>query len=182
MKMNGGRSEANPGGAIQSFLDSHLGQTVYLDTTMPRYAPINQEHLDDPKLRATTDRFENPVYIACWSRPVEEIPAHFDFGEKGFPLPLDQADISAGCASRIRFVQLKGDRTSPGMDIMHGDNKTLLQISSFFEVGKSQVDGKTLYTLTQQDVPFETVLLFDTHKRIKSRPIPELGLAVISEP
>jgi hypothetical protein len=167
--------EANPGGAIHKFLEKNDGQTVWLDTTILRYAPIDMSQIDDPVLRATTDRFENPVYTKCWPDPNTDIEGLGNFGEEGFPLPLDQADIEAGCASRIRFVWLNGQISSAGLNPIFGDNKVQLVFAGFFAVAKSDAGGKTLYTLTQQEVPFETVLAFETHKRVKARPIAELG-------
>lgn len=167
--------EANPGGAIHKFLDKNDGQTVWLDTTILRYASIDMSQIDNPILLATTDRFENPVYTKCWPDPKKDIEGLGNFGDEGFPLPLDQADIEAGCAARIRFVWLNGQLSSAGLNPVFGDNKVQLVFAGFFNVTKSDAGGKILYTLIQQEVPFETALAFETHKRVKTRPIADLG-------
>lgn len=168
--------ESNPEGAIHKFLEKNDGKTVWLDTTILRYAPIDMSQIGDPILLATTDRFQNPVYTKCWPDPKKDIEGLGNFGAEGFPLPLDQADIAAGCATRIRFVWLNGQISSAGLNPVFGDNKVQLIFAGFFTVAKSDAGGKTLYTLTQQEVPFETVLAFETHKRVKTRPIENLGM------
>ena len=169
--------EENPGGAIHQFLEANVGKTVWLDTTITRYVPIDKSAFDVPVWRATTDRFDNAVYKSCRSDSDKEEIGIANFGEKGLPLPLDAADIKAGCATHIRFRLLVGEESNANLDIGWGQNKLMWAMASFFAIEKSTLDdGKTLYTLVEQDTPLETKLVFDRYKRVKERPIPVLTL------
>ncbi len=90
--------EANAENGIHAFFDANDGKTVYLDLSIVRYAPLDPASLDLPHVRAGTDRFENPVVTKC--SPAQNNDQHgiLNFGDAGYPLPLDAADIEAGCA------------------------------------------------------------------------------------
>lgn len=167
--------ESNPKGGIQKFLDKNDGKTVYLDTTIVRYIPIDPAFIDDPNIRASTDRFDNPVFTRCWPDQKADYEGLLNFGDKGFPLPADEKDIEAGCASRIRF-ELPNIKDSASFPALWGDNRIQVFVNGFYSIAKTRLeDGKSLYTLTQQrDVPFETRLAFDTHK---TRKHPEVHLS-----
>lgn len=169
--------EENPGGGIHRFLEQNVGATVWLDTAIIRYLPMNKSALDDPIWRATTDRSENPVYTTCWKEPDEVVIGIANFGDKGLPLPLDAADIKAGCATHIRFRLLAGEESDANLNITWGDNKLQWMIASFFTIEKSTLDdGTTLYTLAEQDIAYDTKKAFNTYKRVQERPLPVLTL------
>lgn len=157
--------EANAENGLHDFLTANEGKTVYLDLSIVRYVPIDPTHIDQPDVRASTDRFENPVFTKCWPDQKVDYQGILNFGEDGFPLPLNADDIEAGCATRIRFESrmLTGSAHIPKL---WGDNKVQLFVADFFTVSKSTLaNGKTLYTLTQnEDVSLETRAAYDTHK------------------
>ncbi|MBK6894973.1 MAG: hypothetical protein IPH06_00055 [Alphaproteobacteria bacterium] len=148
-----------------NFSQANEGKTVYLDVSIVRYVPMDPSSLDTPEARAATDRFEHPVFSKCWPDQRAEYIGILNFGEAGFPLPLDDADIEAGCATRVRF-DLPMIRSVSAFPVAWGDNKAQVFLRGFFDVSKSVLEGsKTLYTLKQQDdVPYETSLAFDKHK------------------
>lgn len=168
--------EENAGNGIHDFLDKNDGQTVYLDLSIVRYVPLDPAALDLPHVRASTDRFENPVFNTCWPDPKAEPHGILNSGAAGFPLPLDAKDIEAGCATRVRFEHPMIESVS-AFPVSWGDDKAQVFLRGFFRVTKSALeDGKTLYTLKQdEDVPFETRLAFDTHKTTKH---PEANLSL----
>lgn len=160
--------ESNEENGLHDFLSAHDGQTVYLDLSIVRYVPIDPIDIDREDVRASTDRFENPVFTRCWPDQKANLPGLLNFGEAGVPLPLDAADIEAGCATRVRFEHPMIESVS-AFHKLWGDNKVQVFLKGFFSVTKSTQDGgKTLYTLTDQDdVPFETRLAFETYKTVK---------------
>lgn len=163
--------DTNKNNGIHAFLKDNLGKTVYMDTAILVYLPMNP-NLTKAKIKQDkfpTDRFENAVMTSsCWIAR-EGTPQFTDFGEQGYPLPLDKNDIEAGCATRIRFVLLWGDG-QPGTFISKDIDRAELFLTGFFEIGKEDLEGgKTLYTLTQKEVPVETDELFFTHKKVKDR-------------
>lgn len=168
--------EANTENDIHAFLTAHEGKTVYLDLSIVRYVPIDPIYIDEPRVRATTDRFENAVFTKCWPDQKADYTGILNFGPAGFPLPLDAADIEAGCATRVRFEHSMIETVSV-FDKVWGDNKVQVFLQGFFSVSKSmQDDGKTLYTLTnQEDIPYETRLAFDKHKTLQH---PEVNLSL----
>ncbi|MBK9584832.1 MAG: hypothetical protein KA176_04625 [Alphaproteobacteria bacterium] len=175
--------EENPGGDIHRFLEQNVGATVWLDTTIIRYLPMNKNTLDDPIWRATTDRKDNPVYTNCWKEPDEVVIGIANFGDKGLPLPLDAADIEAGCATHIRFRLLAGEESDANLNITWGDNKLQWLMASFFKIEKTALDdGEILYTLVEQDIPVETRSAFNTYKRVQERPLPILTLGTAQPP
>lgn len=157
--------EANAENGIHAFLDTNDGKTVYLDLSIVRYVPIDPIYLDEAHVRESTDRFENPVFTNCWPDQRANDHGILNFGEAGFPLPLDAADIEAGCATRVRFEHQMIESVS-AFPKLWGDNRVQVFLKGFFTVAKSTLgNGKTLYTLSeQQDIPFETRLAYDTHK------------------
>jgi len=168
--------EANADNGIHKFLETNEGKTVYLDLSIVRYVPMDPSSLDTPEARAATDRFEHPVFSKCWPDQRAEYIGILNFGEAGFPLPLDDADIKAGCATRVRF-DLPMLESVSAFPVAWGDNKAQVFLRGFFEVSKNALEGgKTLYTLKQQDdVPYETRLTFDKHKTGKQ---PEANLSL----
>lgn len=160
--------EANAGNGLHDFLAANEGKTVYLDLSIVRYVPIDPIYLDEPHVRASTDRYENPVFSKCWPDQRADFQGIINFGEAGFPLPRDAADIEAGCATRIRFEHQMINSVS-AFPVAWGDNKAQVFLIGFFSVSKSAQDGgTTLYTLTdQEDIPFETRLAYNTHKTTK---------------
>lgn len=160
--------EANAENDLHAFLNANEGKTVYLDLSIVRYVPIDPVYLDEPHVRASTDRHQNPVFTKCWPDQRADYQGILNFGEAGFPLPLDEADIEAGCATRVRF-DLELIQSVSAFPVAWGDNKAQVFLMGFFSVSKSTLgDGKTLYTLSeQQDIPFETRLAYDTHKTTK---------------
>lgn len=168
--------EANAENGIHAFLDANEGKTVYLDLSIVRYLPIDPTSIDRPEVRAATDRYENPVFTKCWPDQKAEHHGILNFGEAGFPMPRDAADIEAGCATRVRF-DLEKINSVGAFPVAWGDNKVQVFLKGFFSVSIATRDGgKTLYTLTdQEDIPFETRLAFDTHKTTKH---PEADLSL----
>lgn len=168
--------ESNADNGLHDFLAANEGKTVYLDLSIVRYVPIDPTNIDQPDVRAATDRHENAVFTKCWPDPRAEYHGILNFGETGFPLPLDEADIEAGCATRVRFEHQLIESVS-AFPVAWGDNKVQVSLKGFFTVSKSAQDGgKTLYTLTdQEDIPLETRLAYDTHKTTK-HPIANLSL------
>jgi hypothetical protein len=168
--------EANAENGIHDFLAANEGKTVYLDLSSVRYLPMDPSYLDDPRARATTDRFEHPVFSKCWPDQRANLYGVINFGEAGFPLPRDAADIEAGCATRVRFEHQMIESVS-AFPKLRSDDKVQVFLKGFFNVSKSTADGgKTLYTLKdQEDIPFETRLAFDTHKTTKH---PEADLSL----
>lgn len=160
--------EANEENGIHEFLSTHDGQTVYLDLSIVRYTPIDPANIKREDVRASTDRFENPVFTQCWQDQKTNYPGLLNFGEMGAPLPLDAADIEAGCATRVQFEHQMIESVS-AFHKLWGDNKVQVFLKGFFSVTKSTHEGgKTLYTLTdQEDVPFETRLTFEKYKATK---------------
>lgn len=160
--------ESNEENGIHAFLSAHEGQTVYLDLSIVRYVPIDPINIDRADVRASTDRFENPVFTQCWPDQRANLPGLLNFGEAGVPLPLDAADIEAGCATRVRIEHQMIESVS-AFHKLWGDNKVQVFLRGFFSVTKSTQDGgKTLYTLTDQDdVPFATRLAFEKYKTVK---------------
>ena len=160
--------EENGENGLHDFLSAHDGQTVYLDLSIVRYLPIDPVDIDREDVRASTDRFENPVFTQCWPDQKANYPGLLNFGEAGVPLPLDAADIKAGCATRVRFEHPMIESVS-AFHKLWGDNKVQVFLKGFFSVTKStQEGGKTLYTLTDQDdVPFETRLAFEKYRTVK---------------
>jgi len=167
--------DKNEGNNVHRFLESNIGKTVFFDTAILVYTPINPNLTQEQKDLAPTDRFQNKVMNKCW---IDQggIASYTDFGEKGFPLPLNDADINAGCKTRIRLALTDGD-ASPDIIIFRGDNKAEIVLSSFFEVAKKSLDGaKTLYILTQKTMPEETADIFVKFKRNKNRDVRKLSL------
>jgi hypothetical protein len=160
--------EENAKNGLHDFLSAHDGQTVYLDLSIVRYLPIDPMDIDREDVRASTDRFENPVFTQCWPDQKANLPGLLNFGEAGVPLPLDAADIKAGCATRVRFEHPMIESVS-AFHKLWGDNRVQVFLKGFFSVTKStQEGGKTLYTLTDQnDIPFETRLAFEKYKTVK---------------
>lgn len=160
--------EANAENGIHAFLDANDGKTVYLDFSIVRYVPLDPASLDLPHVRAGTDRFENPVFTKCWPSQNNDQHGILNFGEAGYPLPRNAADIEAGCAARVRF-DLQMIESVSAFPVAWGDNKAQVFFQGFFDVSKSSLEGgKTLYTLKEnQDIPFETRLAYDTHKTSK---------------
>ena len=157
--------EANADNGIHAFLDENIGKTVYLDLSIVRYEPIDRASLDRPEVRAATDRFENPVFTKCWAEINDNQYGILNFGESGYPLPRDVADIEAGCTDRVRF-DLELIESVSAFPVAWGDNKVQIFLRGFFAISRSeQESGKTLYTLSeQQNVPAATRLAFDKHK------------------
>lgn len=157
--------EANAENGVHAFLDANEGKIVYLDLSIVRYLPIDPTSIDRPEVRAATDRYENPVFTKCWPNHKAEHHGILNFGEAGFPLPRDAADIEAGCAARVRF-DLEMIESVSAFPVAWGDNKARVLLRGFFAVSKSAQDGgTTLYTLfEQQDIPLETRAAYDTHK------------------
>lgn len=160
--------EANAENGLHDFLSANEGKTVYLDLSIVRYVPIDPIYIDEPHVRASTDRFENPVFTQCWPDQRADFQGIINFGEAGFPLPRDAADIEAGCATRVRFEHQMINSVS-AFPVAWGDNRAQVFLTGFFTVSKStQEGGKTLYTLAdQEDIPFETRLAYNTHKTTK---------------
>ena len=157
--------DPNPKREIHKFLDKNEGKTVYLDATIVRYIPIDPLYIDDPNIRASTDRFDNPIFTKCWPDQKADYEGMLNFGAEGFPLPADEKDIEAGCASRIRF-DLPNIRDAASIPTLWGDNKLQVFVTGFFSVSKTTLGGgQTLYTLKLEgEVPHETRLAFDKHK------------------
>jgi hypothetical protein len=160
--------EVNADNGIHAFFDANDGKIVYLDLSIVRYVPIDPIYLDEPHIKASTDRFQNPVFTKCWPDQKADFHGILNFGDAGFPLPRDAADIEAGCATRVRF-DLELIQSVSAFPVAWGDNKAQVFLMGFFSVSKSAQDGgKTLYTLKEnQDIPFETRLAYDTHKTTK---------------
>lgn len=168
--------EANAENGVHDFLKAHEGKTVYLDVSIVRYVPIDPIYIDQPHMRASTDRFENPVFSKCWPDQKADDHGLLNFGESGFPLPLDAKDIEAGCATRVRIEHPMIESVS-AFGALWGDNKVQVFLKGFFSVTKTTLkDGKTLYTLKEQeDLPFESRLAFDKYKTGKH---PEANLSL----
>lgn len=160
--------DANAENGIHAFLDANEGKVVYLDLSIVRYLPIDPTSIDRSEVRAATDRYENPVFTKCWPDQKAEHHGILNFGEAGFPMPRDAADIEAGCAARVRF-DLEMIESVSAFPIAWGDNKARVLLRGFFAVSKSAQDGgTTLYTLSeQQDIPLETRAAYDMHKTTK---------------
>ncbi len=168
--------EANAENRIHAFFDANEGKTVYLDLSIVRYIPIDPIYLDETHVKASTDRFQNPVFTKCWPDQRADDHGILNFGEAGFPLPLDAKDIEAGCATRVRIEHQMIESVS-AFGALWGDNKVQVFLKGFFSVLKTSLkDGKTLYTLKEQeDVTFESRLAFDKHKTGKH---PEANLSL----
>jgi len=162
--------DVNAGNNIHEFLSQNVGKTVYIDTAILRYAPISAEvKTEEDRARIPTDRFTNPVYQKCWIDQ-GEIQSYSDFGPKGYPLPTNEQDIAHGCSTRIRFELIWGDAT-PSFQFFPGRNKVELVYADFFEVSKQDLgDGKTLYVLTQKQMPEDVTTVFNTYVRKDDRP------------
>ena len=168
-------TQTNTQNPIHDFLAAHVGQTIYLDTAILSYAPVPPVITEETKTLLVTDRFENPVMQKCWIDPGDWF-GFTDAGPQGFPLPLDDADIAAGCATRLKLAYVYGD-SSPGLEIRKGSNLVELVFTGFFEVTKSEpAPGKTLYTLTQKPMDDATSSAFARFKPTPERPERQLWL------
>ena len=167
---------ANTDNGIHDFLSENVGRTVYLDAAILRYIPMSPAvQTDEDRARMPTDRWDNQTYNNCTLQQ-EEIQSYADHGIKGFPLPASQEDIDAGCNTRIRF-KLKWGDSSPGFMFFPGRNKVELVFSTFFDVSRQTLEGeKTLYVLTQKEVPEETRLIFDKYVRDDTRERRQISL------
>lgn len=166
--------EKNTSNNIHSFLEANLNKVVFLDTGILRYAPMNPNLTQAQKDRAPTDRFQNAVHTKC---PMEDVVGSYtDFGAAGYPLPVDDRDINAGCKKRLRLELTDGD-VSPNISILKGNNKVEIILSDFFKISKRDLDGgKALYVLTQQEIAEETFSAFAKFKRKVDREDRKLSL------
>lgn len=168
--------DSNRENNIHQFLSKNVGKTVFLDTSILRYAPLSpMVKTDTDRARIPTDRWDNATYNNC-TLDQEEIQSFADHGIKGFPLPASEEDIERGCDTRIRFKLEWGD-SSPGFMFFPGRNKVELVFSTFFDVSKETLeDEKTLYVLTQKEVPEETRLIFEKYVRDDTRELRQISL------
>ena len=168
--------QANTDNGIHKFLSENVGKTVFLDTSILRYAPLSSMvKTDTDRARIPTDRWDNATYNNC-TPDQEEIQSFADHGEKGFPLPASEEDIERGCDTRVRFKLEWGD-SSPGFMFFPGRNKVELVFSTFFDVSKETLeDNKTLYVLTQKEITEETRLIFEKYVRDDTRELRQISL------
>lgn len=167
--------QSNEGSGIVEFLESNLDQTVFLDTVVYRYDQVPEEiEAQGPDKYPPSDRLENKVVQNCWGKEFYE-PGMIESGDRGFPLPLNDADIQNGCATRIKFNLEHGDHTRNFVPYV-GMDKLELFFAGFFKVEKSRLeDGKTLYTLSHQVIPVVTQVAFLKHRVIMDREHRPLG-------
>ncbi len=167
---------ANEGNGLQLFLDENAGKTVFIETTVLRYRPTPQGVTKETREKLPpTDRFENTAFEKCWGGE-DNRPGRLESGDDGFPLPLDAADIEAGCAARIKFELLQGEY-GENVQAAGGFDKREIYFIGFFEVKKETLkDGKTLYRLTETAVADPTAQAFYTHATKKDRPIRSLSV------
>jgi len=119
--------------------------------------------------------YENPVFQKCWGDEVN-LGGRLKSGDSGLPLPLDQSDIEAGCATRIKFEFTEGDY-GPNIDAMNGFDKKEVFFVGFFSVKKEALpEGKTLYRLTETSQPEETAKAFYKYATKKDRPYRKLWI------
>lgn len=162
-------TQTNTQNGIHEFLAANVGTTIYLDTAILTYAPIPPVITEEIKPKLSTDRFENKVMQKCWSEPNDWF-GYTNVGPMGFPLPTDDTDIDAGCATRLRLDFAYGD-SSPGLEVRKGSNQSELIFTGFFEVTKSEpAPGKTLFTLTQKPMDEETIRVFAQFRPTPERP------------
>ncbi len=166
----------NQGNGLHEFLEQNNGKTVFIESAVLRYTPAPEGITAETRDKMPpTDRFENSVFQKCWGEEVN-MDGRFKSGDSGFPLPLDQSDIEAGCATRIKFLFTEGDY-GPNIDIMNGDDKREVFFVGFFSVEKEPLpDGKTLYRLTEVPQATETVEAFYKHATKKDRPYRKLWI------
>ncbi len=167
---------ANEGNGLHAFLNENTGKTVFIETAVLRYKPTPEGITAETRDKMPpTDRFENPAFLKCWGEEAN-LPNRIESGEIGFPLPLNQVDIEAGCATRIKIEPAEGD-TGPNVDRAAGFDKTETYFIGFFEVKKEGLEGgKTLYRLTEVSQPEETAAAFYKHATKKDRPMRALSV------
>lgn len=167
---------ANEGNGLHAFLNANTGKTVFIETTVLRYKPTPAGVTAETRDRMPpTDRFENPAFLNCWGEEANR-DGRLESGENGFPLPLDQADIGAGCATRIK-IELAGGDYASNTDHASGLDKKESYFIGFFEVKKESLkNGKTLYRLTEVSQPEETAAAFYKHATKKDRAMRELSI------
>lgn len=167
---------ANEGNGLHAFLNENAGKTVFIETTVLRYKPAPEGvTAETSDLMPPTDRFENPVFLKCWGAEANR-DGRLESGDEGFPLPLDQADIEAGCATRIK-IELAGGDYASNTDHASGMDKNETYFIGFFEVKKESLEGgKTLYRLTEVSQPEDTAAAFYKHATKKDRPMRELSV------
>lgn len=167
---------ANEGNGLHAFLNANTGKTVFIETTVLRYKPTPAGITAETRDRMPpTDRFENPVFLKCWGEEANK-DGRLQSGETGFPLPEGQADIDAGCATRIKIELAEGDY-GPNTDHAFGLDKKETYFIGFFQVKKESLeDGKTLYRLTEVSQPEETAAAFYKYATKKDRSMRELSI------
>lgn len=167
---------ANEGNGLHAFLDQNAGKTVFIETVVLRYKPTPEGLTAETRDRmAPTDRFDNPVFLKCWGEEANK-DGRLESDETGFPLPDNQADIEAGCASRIK-IELAGGDYGSNTDHAFGLDKKETYFIGFFEVKKENLEGgKTLYRLTEVSQPEETAAAFYKHATKKDRAMRELSI------
>ena len=103
-------------------------------------------------------------------------------GDEGFPLPLDQADIEAGCAARVKIDLTDGDFAG-NMNAQSGTDKTEIYFIGFFEVKKETLgSGKTLYHLIETAQPDATIEAFYKFATRKDRPMRQVWVEETQTP
>lgn len=167
---------SNDGNGLHAFLNENTGKTVFIETTVLRYKPTPEGVTAETRDRMPpTDRFENPVFLKCWGEEANK-DGRLESGETGFPLPVGQADIDAGCATRIKIELAEGDY-GPNTDHAFGLDKKETYFIGFFEVKKESLEGgKALYRLAEVSQPEETAAAFYKHATKKDRSMRELSI------
>lgn len=167
---------ANEGNGLHAFLSENAGKTVFIETAVLRYKPTPEGVTAETRDQIPpTDRFENSAFQKCWGEE-SHIESRIESGEIGFPLPLNQADIEAGCATRIKIELAEGDY-GPNVDRAAGLDKTETYFIGFFAVKKEALEGgKTLYRLTEVSQPEETAAAFYKHATKKDRSLRALSV------
>ena len=159
-----------------AFLDSHVGQTVFFDSFIYRYEQLPEDALAKGSDHyPPTDRFDNAIVKKCWGDDLNK-KGVIESGEDGFPLPVDETDVNGGCANRIKLVLDEGD-FSPNITKVAGFDKLQIFFAGFFKITKEQLEnGKTLFTLTQQELSQETTKAFFKHKIRTHHDLRPLGI------